>query len=148
MTRTSTRNSHIGSIGLLALAVSSNALAEEATTEDGINLCVQVRERIFECKEDFAEAFVAHHNPKPEQRETMRRKALDEITADGSGPIEPRRQACAESTKGGPALTADKLREFKRGLADCVARSGCPARVSCLMPIIKNRIGKGKSVKQ
>jgi hypothetical protein len=148
ITKTSTRKHLIRSIGLVALALATSAHAEDKSTiEDGVNLCVEMREKIFECKEDFAEAFVAHHNPRPEQRQAMKQKALEEITADGSGPIEPRRQVCAEMAKRGMAPPADKIRELRRGMADCAAKSGCPARVACLMPLIKNRIGKGKSVK-
>ena len=148
-TKTSTRNNLIRSLGLVALALANTAYAEDkATTEGAVNLCVEMREKIFECKEDFAEAFVAHHNPKPEQRQAMKAKALEEITADGSGPLEPRRQVCAETMKSGTAPPADKIREFRQVLADCAAKPGCPARVACLMPLIKNRIGKGKSVKR
>jgi hypothetical protein len=148
-TKTSPRNNLIRSIGLLALALANTAYAEDrAATEDAVNLCVEMRERIFECKEDFAEAFVAHHNPRPEQRQAMKAKALEEIIADGSGPLEPRRQVCAETMKRGPAPPADKIRDFRQSLADCAAKSGCPARVACLMPLMKDRIGKGKSVKR
>lgn len=148
-TSTTTRNL-VASIGLLALALpyTPRAHAEDKAASDAVNLCMEMRETIFGCKEEFAEAFVAHHNPAPDRRAAMRAKALEEITADGSGPVEPRRQACAESMKGAAAPPAEKIDEMKRGLAACAAKSDCPDRVACLMPLIKARIGRGKSVKR
>jgi hypothetical protein len=114
--------------------------------DDGVNLCVEMREKIFECKEEFADAFVAHHNVPAAQKAAMKASALEEITGDGSGPVEPRRQACAE-TKKAAHPPADKLAAMKQGLATCAAAPDCKARVACLMPLIRPMLGKGKSAK-
>jgi hypothetical protein len=124
------------------------ARAEDPSLEPSINLCVEMRERIYQCRDEFAEAFVNHHSPPPERRAALKAKALEEITADGSGPLEPRRQVCADMAKRGMKPPSDKLPELRKALAECSAKSDCQARVDCLMPVIKPMVGKGKSVKR
>lgn len=131
-----------------ALLAGPVALADQPPDEEGINLCVEMREKIYECKEQFAEAFVSHHQPPADKRAAMKAKALEEITADGSGPPGPRRQVCAEMASKGMRPPADKMAGLKKGLAECSAKPDCDARVSCLMPLIKPMVGKGKSVKR
>jgi hypothetical protein len=130
----------------LPFAISARpAQADDAQASKAVDLCVQTRERIFECKDEFAEAFVAHHNPPAAQRAKMKQKALEEIVGDGSGPLEPRRQACSQ---GGPPPAPEKLAALEQGLARCAATPNCQARVDCLMPVIKDMLGKGKSVQR
>jgi hypothetical protein len=132
---------------LASALFASAAHADPApANDDGVNLCVEMREKIFECKEEFADAFVDHHNVPAAQKAAMKARALEEITGDGSGPLEPRRQACAETKKVAP-IPADKLAAMKQGLATCAAAADCKARVACLMPLIRPMLGKGKSAK-
>jgi hypothetical protein len=136
--------------GLAAGALfAGTAQADDAKgVEDSTNLCVEIREKIFDCKEEFADAFVDHHNPPAGQRAAMRAKALEEITNDGSGPIEPRRKVCADMARAGQRLPADKMKTMKEGLATCAAMADCRARVACLMPLIRPMIGKGQTVRK
>jgi hypothetical protein len=136
----------------LAVAITLNipvaALAQAPSDGEAIKLCVETREKIFECKEQFAEAFVNHHRPPAAERAAMKAKALEEIIADGSGPLGPRRQVCADMAAQGKRPPADKLQELKKGLAECTAKASCDARAACLMPLIRPMVGKGQSVKR
>jgi hypothetical protein len=147
--KSTTKLTNLFRTGLVASALFTGAAHADDTAqiEEGINLCVEMREKIFECKEEFADAFVDHHNPPANQRTAMRAKAIEEITNDGSGPIEPRRKACAESARGGRP-GADKMQALKQGLATCAATADCKARVACLMPLIRPLVGKGQTVKK
>jgi hypothetical protein len=129
-----------------ALLVGAAHADPTPATDDGVNLCVEMREKIFECKEEFADAFVEHHNVPAAEKAATRAKAVEEITADGAGPLEPRRQACADTMKKGAHPPADKVAAMKQGLAKCAAEPNCKARVACLMPLIRPMVGKGKSV--
>lgn len=137
----------LATLALPFLALVPPARAEGASSASGVDLCVQMRERIYECKDEFAEAFVAHHNAPAAQRPAMKQKALEEITSDGSGPLEPRRQACVATVQHGPPPPPDKVSAIEQGLARCTATPNCKARVECLMPLIKPMVGKGKSAK-
>lgn len=130
------------------LAASSAGLAREVTDDEAINLCVETREKIFECKEAFAEAFVNHHQPPAAERAAMKAKAVEEIVADGSGPVAPRRQVCADMARKGKRPTAGMLQALKKGVAECSAKASCDQRVACLMPLIRPMVGKGQSVKR
>jgi hypothetical protein len=134
---------------LAGLLLGPAARADQpAANEDAVNMCVEMRERIYECKEPFADAFVEHHNPPAAERAKMRAKALEEITNDGSGPIGPRRQACVDTVKGSKVPPPEKVRELKEGLARCAAEADCDKRVACLMPLIRPMVGKGRTVKR
>lgn len=128
--------------GLPAVA-SGSALADPL--QEGIDLCVAMREKIFECKDAFATAFVARLNAPAEQQSALRKKALEEITADGSGPLEPRQRACAETAKSKGAPPPEKVKEWKAKLEACFVKTDCNERVACMQPVVKP--GGGKSVK-
>jgi hypothetical protein len=122
--------------GLPAMEV--GAQQADPGMEAGIDLCVQMRERIFECKEQFADFFVARHNPPPEQRDALRRKALEEIVQEGSGPLEPRRKICAAMARPGHAPPSKEwLDEARKKLEGCAATTDCSARVACMKNILK-----------
>jgi hypothetical protein len=131
----------------IPVLVAAGAHAADARFTEGINLCVEMREKVFECKEDFADAFVAQHNPPPERRKALREKALEEITADGSGPLPPRQEKCqlmtkAISAQGDPEQLQAKLDGMKKLIAFCSAKAECKERVECMMPFIKPGMGK------
>jgi hypothetical protein len=96
-----------------------------------------MRELIFECKEEFADVFVAMRNPPAEQRAALRKTALEEITADGSGPLPPRRQACEGMARAGKNLGEDWLTEAQKKMDTCAAISDCKARVPCVQSLMK-----------
>ena len=133
---------------VLGLAIPTLVAGAEESVDpklqQGIDLCVQMRERIFECKEEFADVFVARFNPPPERKAALRKKALEEITADGSGPLEPRQKACAAMARPGRMPSDEQIQQMKKVLDDC-AKQDCKTRVACMSSIVKP--GTGKSVK-
>jgi hypothetical protein len=136
---------HIRSIVLLSpmlLALHASAQPADkskadADLEAGINLCVQMRERIYECKEAFADKILAQKNPPAEQRAALRKKVIDELTADGSGPLEPRRQSCEGMGRGGKNLGNEWLATARKKLDSCSAMTDCQARLSCIQELMK-----------
>ena len=131
------------------VAASAHAGAPRPIIEEGVNLCVEMREKIFECKQDFADAFVAYHNPPPAQRKAMRAETLEEIAADGAGPLEPRKDRCRamgkaiEAEAGGDQETLKvKLDGMKKVLAFCAAKTDCKERAECMLPFIKPGAGR------
>lgn len=137
-------------VAALPLLVASSQAQADASPlfEEAVTMCVEMRERVFECKAEFAESFVAQRNPPPEQRKALIKKALEEITADGSGPLEPRRDRCRVTTKnmqGGPqdeATKRGKLDGMKKVLAFCSAKENCAERVECMKAFFKPGAGK------
>jgi RNA polymerase sigma factor (sigma-70 family) len=135
------------------LVASAQAQADMAALiEEGVDLCVEVREKVFECKNEFAEAFVNQRNPPPEQRKALVKKALEEIVADGSGPVEPRRDKCramAKRTQGSQdeAQLRGKLDGMKKVLAFCAGKETCSDRVECMKDFFKGGGGKAPAKK-
>jgi hypothetical protein len=123
-----------------------NARAEGAgvSRDEKIAGCVKNREKSFECKDPFIEAMIdlrASRGGKPptgDQRAKMKAKGLEEIEADGSGPLAPRQAKCAamvdkmDQTHNGDAVTKTHL----DALDKCYAEQDCPKRVACMMPIL------------
>jgi hypothetical protein len=103
---------------------------------DGVSLCVQMREQIFQCKEEFADAFVEMRNAPADKRASMRQKALEEITADGSGPLPPRRKKCEPMAT---AMSPAFLVEAQKQLATCGSTKDCKKRVSCIRELMGGR---------
>jgi RNA polymerase sigma factor (sigma-70 family) len=103
-----------------------------------ISGCMEMREKIFECKEAFAEVFTA--GVPPEGRNVLRRKAIEEMTADGSGAVQPRRDKCTAAIDKDGRLPSSKeqIEAWERSLRNCWAQPDCTTRAACLMPILKN----------
>jgi hypothetical protein len=83
-------------IGSVLPALSAASRAEAALTAEAVSWCVDLREKVFACKDTFADAFVARRRPPPEQELALIGKASEEITEDGSGPLEPRQKKCRQ----------------------------------------------------
>jgi hypothetical protein len=121
---------------MIALASPTVLAQENPEIAEGVALCVKMREQIYQCREDFADAFVAMRNPPPEQRANMRKRALEEITADGSGPLPPRQQKCAPMGRSLAAMGPEALASSHKKLAACGAIKDCKKRVSCIRDLL------------
>jgi hypothetical protein len=70
----------------------------------------------------------------PEQRAKFKQKAIKDLKAEGSGPIEPRRRKCAEDVdeaeRGRPPFGLFKRADLA-ALEACDKEPACPARVAC-----------------
>jgi hypothetical protein len=138
--RTISNTSRARAAALVGAALAAGAQAHAALGDDAVNFCLQVREQVFACKDEFAEAFVARRNPPPEQRMALWGQALAEITEDGSGALEPRQRKCQEWTdkKRGQFGGGDgraRLVALQKQVAACTAKAACTARVECMMSL-------------
>jgi hypothetical protein len=113
---------------LPALVAGADDRKVPLTRREAINACVEVREKIFECRESFAEDAVK--KSPPAQRAEARRKRLEEIDAEGSGPIEPRQVKCGAMYDESPP--EESVRGLVRLFKECAAEKDCNRRKDCI----------------
>ena len=139
----------LAGVALPALAAGAHTTTSGPLMDDALQWCVEMRERVFACKQESAEAMIASLNPPVELRPTLLRKALEEITADGSGQLERRRESCRpiierkrrEYRELGDGDARGMLDGMKKVLAFCSAKPDCKARVECMMPFLSAGAG-------
>jgi hypothetical protein len=122
------------SIATLALPVLALADDKPLPPDQGVAACVEFREKAVACKEVLADYFASF--APPERRARIREKALAEIIADGSGPLEARRAKCAESQAAAPYTEADVAT-----LRACAAKTDCDAQLACAKPVMQKLTG-------
>ena len=139
MTRTITMITTVATLatGALALrAVAARADGDKPVPpEQGIAACVEFREKAVACKDVLADYFASF--APPEQRARIRERALAEIIADGSGPLEPRRAKCAEAQARSPYT--ERVLATLRG---CATKTDCTAQLACAKPIMNAMMAK------
>jgi RNA polymerase sigma factor (sigma-70 family) len=128
-------------VGSALPALMAAAAAQAAVGEEAVSWCVEMREKVFACKDEFAEALVARRHPPAEQQMALVAKALEEISEEGSGPPGPRKEQCrqwlARRLEQDPASDRGaKLAAAKKMLAVCSAKDDCKGRVECLLPFL------------
>jgi hypothetical protein len=127
--------------GVAIPALAAGAEQQQKTEQDAalrkamVNACVEMREKIFECDAEFADLFVK--DAPPERKLALRGKALEEIAADGAGPLEPRRKKCGDVVAGAPVPTKEQLAGYEKTVRACYDKPDCKARAACLEPILK-----------
>jgi hypothetical protein len=122
--------------GICAQAIGATAQESRkraAGPADGVSLCVQMREQIFECKEVFADAFVEMRRPPADQKVALKKQVLEEITSDGSGPLPPRRQRCEAM---GRSISGSALAPMQKQLDACGAMKDCRQRLTCIRDLM------------
>ena len=120
---------------LPALVAGAEESGKTLTKEESIDFCVDMREKTAECKEEFADHF-ASMGP-PERREAIRKKVLEELVADGTGPREPRRQKCAaQAERKPPSYKQEDVKEARK----CFAEKDCKTAFACLKPLIDKQM--------
>jgi hypothetical protein len=120
-------------VALLPTFASHAAEDAPSPSHDLSLFCLVFRERMFECRHQFADVFVSWWDPPPEQRERLRAKALEVVTKGGSGPREPRLRACPRES----GLWSERwLLALRSNLSTCAAKADCHERTTCAMPII------------
>jgi RNA polymerase sigma factor (sigma-70 family) len=144
MSRATLKNATIlFGVALPALVAGAEKVPEPALNEAAVNGCVELREKVFECDAAFAELFIK--NAPAERKNALRGKVLEEIAADGAGPVEPRRKKCADMLSKRPmSASREQLAAFEQGLRACYAKTDCQARASCLWPIME-RLNAGRN---
>jgi RNA polymerase sigma-70 factor (ECF subfamily) len=114
---------------LPALANAGDA-SKPLPKEEAVNTCIWYKEVAVKCKEELADYFAsfAPAGTPPEKRARYRARALEEIVAEGTGPLEPRRAKCAVDIEKQP-ITYGDLALLKSCAAQ--AKDDCKAAVEC-----------------
>jgi hypothetical protein len=121
-------------LALPALAAGAQKKMDRGLRDQAIEACVDIREQVLACDKEFADLFV---KDLPADRQSAARgKVLEEIAANGGGPLEPRRARCAERVDQQPPTTSDRLSALRRLLSDCRAKPDCQERSRCLWPVV------------
>jgi hypothetical protein len=93
-------------VALLPTFASNAAEDAPSPTHDLSLFCLVFRERMFECRHQFADVFVSWWDPPPEQRERLRAKA----TATTTPVLTPSRPIAASSPDTTPSSTSNSAR--------------------------------------
>jgi RNA polymerase sigma factor (sigma-70 family) len=103
---------------------------------EAIEACVRFKERSLACAEQLVDHFV--RDVPNEQRAKLRQKALKDLKAEGSGPIEPRRRTCAADVdakeNGRPPFGLFKVAHLT-ALEACDKEPDCSVRVACWLKV-------------
>ena len=119
---------------LPALVASAGGTEERLPRDEAIGICVRAKERMAECRTAFVDHFMARApaDLPPEKRARMREGIRRQIEREGTGPVEPRRQACGEVVDGGSFVRNSEADAFGR----CLAEPDCAAVVACFDPLL------------
>ena len=123
---------------LPALVASAEQTGKPLGRDEAIAACLEFKEKSLACKEELADHFAAM--VPPERRAKIREKAMAELVAEGSGPLEPRRVKCASDVDGkekGPLPFGVFTDRDLAALRACEKESVCKKRVDCAMGAIR-----------
>ena len=116
---------------LPALVASAQTGGRELSRDEHIAFCVHRWERMAACREEFADYF--SNKMPPDRRLAHRARFIEKATEAGTGPIEPRRQKCAEMVdRVQPTMTSAAVENVEQ----CLAKPTCQAVVACMKPIM------------
>ena len=116
-------------VALPALAATAAEKPAKPTTEEAVALCTSVFERVWDCREQMADAYVA--KATPEEKKKLRKLALAEVVKD-SADIDKK---CAADTI--MKLVDDYPPERVQKIRDCTKASSCQAYATCIIPAIR-----------
>jgi hypothetical protein len=128
-------------IALIAVALPSFAVSAASDkplpADQAVAACVEFKEKAVACKEVLADYFASF--APAEKRQRLREKAMQEIVAEGTGPLEPRQAKCAESQARQPYTEAEAT-----ALRACAAKTDCQAQLDCAKPLMSKMTGRSK----
>jgi hypothetical protein len=128
-----------------AAPVGHAAAGEVLSPEEATNHCVQLHEQLATCSGEFIDMNLelrARYFPpfaeklaNPADRAEIRKMGIAEAIADGTGPIEPRRERCKEYVEHGP-----KVPRAEVAVAEgCFQKASCAEKIACLRPSQEER---------
>ncbi len=123
---------------LVACDAAERPPVEVSSSSSGlVDGCVAFRERAHACADDAITVMIeerARHQPKiaaaleaPDGLAELRAVGIEELAADGGGPLEARRAACEAVAKKVPAAA----RPHVDAMEACLEREGCGAFAEC-----------------
>ncbi len=112
----------------------------DTVKKDLVGSCVKAREKAAACRMEIVDDWIAvraKYNPDiaeamatPDDKAKLKAVALEEFEKDGSGPLEPRVEACTQLANHVPAKMLDSIRAFEA----CTSRSTCDDYRKCVIP--------------
>src|SRR5262245_46049540 len=111
-------------LALSALPARAGDASKPLPRDQAIATCVAYKEKAVACKEELADFFAGF--APADQRPRFREKALQEIVAEGTGPLAPRQDKCAKDVEKSPLTEADRA-----AMETCSAVKDCHAAIEC-----------------
>jgi RNA polymerase sigma factor (sigma-70 family) len=118
-------------VALPALAATAAAADKPSkpSVEEAVALCTSVFERVWDCREQMADAYVA--KATSEERKKLRKLALAEVVKDSA---DTDKQCAADNImKDVDSFTSERVQKIR----DCGKASSCQAYASCIIPVIR-----------
>lgn len=130
-------------------APSRPEVADDSLTQaENVDFCIRLHEQLAACAGEFIDLNIelrTHYFPDfakrvstPEARAEARRIGIEEALADGTGPVEPRRQRCTEYCVHGPPTPRSDVPHME----GCYQKPSCADKVECARPILEARYQK------
>jgi|SoiMethySBSTD1v2_1073268.scaffolds.fasta_scaffold20532_3 hypothetical protein len=130
------------------VADAGTAATDQLTLDQSVDFCVRLHEQVAPCAGEFIDLNIelrekhfpdfAEKAKDPKTRAAMHDEGIKEVLADGTGPLEPRRQRCKEYAEHGPPTPKSAVPKMEA----CFAKSACKEKVECMRPVLDERYGK------
>lgn len=138
------RTNHLLVLGLISFLGCETAEETSPVTDtvkkDLVGSCVKAREKAASCRTEIVDEWIAvraKYNPDiaealatPDEKAKLRAVALEEFEKDGTGPLEPRVEACTQLATHVPPQVLELFRTFSA----CTSRSTCDEYRKCVIP--------------
>jgi hypothetical protein len=131
-----------------ATAGQASTAGESLKPEEATNHCVRLHEQLATCAGEFIDMNLdlrakyfppfAKEVANPEARAEMRKEGIAEAVADGTGPVEPRRERCKQYVEHGPQVPRGEVAEAEV----CFQKASCAEKIACLRPSQEERYAK------
>jgi hypothetical protein len=129
MNKPGTKTAAFFGVVLPALAASAEG-AKPLPRDEAIAFCIEQREWIVQkCKEDFADLLV--ERVPPDKREARRKEWLKKLEEGGAGPLEVRKQKCAEELDKKAQLASISTYAGRDAVRACQKESDCKVALAC-----------------
>jgi hypothetical protein len=120
------------SVAIPALVASAQAGGRQLSRDEHVAHCVERWEKMAACQEEFVALFA--EKVPPERREAYRARFREQLLEAGTGPIEVRRQKCAESVdRIQPVHTAAEVSRVRA----CFVQADCKLAAVCMKPLLQ-----------
>lgn len=125
--------------------------SEPLSTAEAVAFCVRLHEQAAPCAGEFIDLTMdlrAKYFPEfaekiatPEARAAAKKTGMEEVMADGTGPLEPRQQRCQDYVEHGPPTP----RDAPARLEPCFAKAVCAEKIECMRPVMEARFQARKT---
>nr|UXE46069.1 hypothetical protein Hi04_10k_c5591_00009 [uncultured bacterium] len=117
---------------------------DNLSLDDATAFCVRLHENVVSCAGEFIDLMMdlrGHYDPgfqakfsTPEAKAAAKKEGIEEVKADGSGPLEPRQQRCREYAQQPPTP-----RKAPAELEPCFKIADCTQKIECMRPVMEAR---------